>query len=192
MPWVMLGLAAVIVYAVVRAQWNKGNLQFSRVRKAGEGSMLVVWALGMIVGGLVLVVVGTLLKNHFQTAAAICNTFGGPAGQCATGSTAFTVGQVLQPVGGIMIGLGVIGGASLAIIAKTSTGTEDLDPISRTSSSIAGSGRTPQGPSAERATTSPTSAPSASASALPAEGGSQPRRAGWQAIGPIGEGRAEE
>jgi hypothetical protein len=71
--------------------------------------------------GLVLLIVGTVLKSHFQLNAAICNTYGGSTSHCVANSTAFTVGQVMQPIGGIMIGIGLIIGVLLLINVNSSS-----------------------------------------------------------------------
>lgn len=73
---------------------------------------------GTIALGLILLLAGTALKSHFQTQAAICNTFGGAAAKCVGSEWVFTMGQVFQPIGGILIGIGVIAGIVLVVTAS--------------------------------------------------------------------------
>jgi len=68
----------------------------------------VASSLGTAALGLVLLIVGTAMKSHFELNAAICNTYGGPTSGCVADSTGFTIGQVIQPIGGILIGIGLI------------------------------------------------------------------------------------
>lgn len=68
----------------------------------------VASSLGTAALGLALLIVGTAMKSHFELKAAICNTYGGPTSGCVADSTGFTIGQVMQPIGGILIGIGVI------------------------------------------------------------------------------------
>jgi hypothetical protein len=72
------------------------------------------YAAAMVAGGIVALIIGGALKSHFQLTAAVCNTYGGPTTQCTGNETLFTLGQVLQPVGGIVIALGVIAGLAIA------------------------------------------------------------------------------
>ncbi len=76
--------------------------------------------LGMIGAGVVLLAVGTVLKSHFQLNAAVCNTYGGSTANCAGNEGLFTLGQILQPIGGVLIGIGVILGILMAV-GKNST-----------------------------------------------------------------------
>jgi hypothetical protein len=89
-----------------------------RSRPQTIGSSLGTAALGILI-----LIVGTILKSHFELSAAICNTYGGSTSQCVGDSTAFTVGQIMQPVGGIMIGVGLIVCVVLLISGGSSTKT---------------------------------------------------------------------
>jgi len=93
------------------------------VHKQATAGQALLAVLGVIGAGIVLLVVGSSLKSHFQLNAAVCNTFGGPVGTCTGSESLFTLGQFLQPIGGIFIGLGVIGGVFFAV-SKNSAGQE--------------------------------------------------------------------
>jgi hypothetical protein len=77
--------------------------------KSRGTKMTVPYALALLLGGVIFVIVGSALKSHFQLTAAVCNTYGGPAGQCTGNEAIFTLGQILQPVGAIMAVVGLIG-----------------------------------------------------------------------------------
>ena len=72
-------------------------------------------SLGMIGLGIVLFVVGTVLKSHFQVNAALCNTFGGSTAKCTGNEGAYSFGQVLQPLGGVVFAIGVVIGIVLLV-----------------------------------------------------------------------------
>jgi len=92
----------------------------------------VASSFGMAALGLVLLIVGTVLKSHFQLNAAICNTYGGSTSHCVANGTAFTIGQVMQPIGGIMIGIGLILGVLLLISGNSSSKPTISSPTSGT------------------------------------------------------------
>ena len=81
----------------------------------------VASSFGMAALGLVLLIGGTVLKSHFQLNAAVCNTYGGSTSHCVANGTAFTIGQVMQPIGGIMMGIGLILGVLLLISGNSSS-----------------------------------------------------------------------
>ena len=104
----------------------------------------VASSFGMAALGLILLIVGTVLKSHFQLNAAICNTYGGSTSHCVANGTAFTIGQVMQPIGGIMIGIGVILGVLLLI-----SGNSSSKPTAPSQSSATPRARTQADPSAK-------------------------------------------
>jgi len=74
----------------------------------------------MLVGGVALLIVGSLLKSHFQFNASVCNTFGGPAASCAGNEGIFTIGQIGQFIGAIVAGLGLLG-LILTLVERSQT-----------------------------------------------------------------------
>jgi hypothetical protein len=84
-------------------------------------SPTVISAFGGAALGLVLLIIGTALKSHFQTTAALCNTFEGATSHCVANGSAYTVGQVLQAFGGIMLVVGLLGGIVLLVSGNSST-----------------------------------------------------------------------
>jgi hypothetical protein len=114
----------------------------------------VASSFGMAALGVVVLIVGTVLKSHFQLNAAICNTYGGSTSHCVANGTAFTIGQVMQPVGGIMIGIGLILGVLLLVSGNSAskpTGSPQTSGTPRT--------RTQPDPSAKVIDTQKLSAP---------------------------------
>jgi len=101
---------------------------------------------GLAALGLIVLIVGTLVKSHFALNAAVCNTFGGATSQCVANGTAFTIGQVMQPLGGFMIGIGVILGA-LQLFAGTGSRRSIGSRTTAIPSSPSQAGPTPSGSS---------------------------------------------
>ena len=88
-------------------------------QKAFSAAMVV----GAILVGVVLFIIGSVLKSHYQFSADVCNTYGGSAGQCAGSMGAVTAAQFLQPIGVILAVLGVIGGVALMILNAKANAT---------------------------------------------------------------------
>jgi len=126
---------------------------------ASSSDMAAIGGALLIVGtvlGVVVLIVGTVLKSHFQLHAAICNTYGGPTGHCVVNETAFSIGQLMQWVGGIMIGIGLILGVLLLVIGTSASASK---PAGSPQTSGTPSTRTQPDPSAKVIDTRKLSAP---------------------------------
>jgi hypothetical protein len=77
--------------------------------------------LGSIGAGILLFVVGSILKGHFQLGAVWCSTFGGPLTDCTGAEVLFYLGQILQAFGVLSVVLGML----LAIIRVLENGQAD-------------------------------------------------------------------
>ena len=130
--------------------------------KKSEISGLIVSGFGLAALGVGVLIVGSLLKSHFALNAAICNTYGGSTSHCSINETLYSFGQIMQPVGGIMIGLGLILGVLFVIIASAASKANGSPQASVTSGS-----RTQADPSARVIGTASPLAPRASVEELP-------------------------
>jgi len=106
-----------------------------RRHQLGQGRQSVVRPVmllaGLVVAGIFAIIVGAALKSHFAFSAAVCNTYGGPVGDCTASGSGYAAGQILEPVGGVMIAIGVIGGF-IFLLASANKG--DAAPSPSTSS----------------------------------------------------------
>jgi hypothetical protein len=91
----------------------------------GQATLSIV---GMIGAGIVLLAVGTAMKSHFQLNAAVCNTYGGSTASCAGNEGLFTLGQILQPIGGVLIGIGIILGVLMVVGKNSSHSSQETKP----------------------------------------------------------------
>ena len=121
-----LGLLVLLIlaFAFRKRIWARfANLDTTKVGRGTQigGSIFLFGA--MIVGGVLLVAVGTYLKHHFQTAAAICDTFGtdsgGSVASCTANGTAYSIGQYLQIIGAVVIGAWLILGIASLVVHAT-------------------------------------------------------------------------
>jgi hypothetical protein len=106
--------ARIAAARVVEPPLPRGSASMNRKARTPE---TVAPSVILMAIGFVLFVVGAVLKNHFQMNAAICNTFGGANVSCLGNEGAFTAGRYLQPLGGLMVGVGAIMGL-LFLIGK--------------------------------------------------------------------------
>jgi hypothetical protein len=89
---------------------------------------LIASSIALVVVGIVLLIVGSALKSHYQLNAAVCNTYGGPTESCAGNEGIFTLGQVLQPLGGFLLAVGLLGSIIMVVTKATGANKTALAP----------------------------------------------------------------
>ena len=80
-------------------------------REAVAASIVIVVVAVAI--GVIMVVVGSLVENHYALGAALCGLPGAPAGACGVYVTMVTLGQVLQGLGWAVM----LGGAGIGVLS---------------------------------------------------------------------------
>lgn len=92
------------------------------VAQARERSKRIGGAVGLLVLGVVLIIVSSALKSHFNFSAAVCNTYRGATSTCAGDETAYTAGQILQFFGWAMT-LGGVAATIGLLVARSNHAT---------------------------------------------------------------------